>query len=324
MRRREFIALVGAAAAWPLAARAQQAAMPVVGYFSSGRADTASYLAAEFGEGLAAAGFVEGKDVSIEYRWADRQLERLPALAVDLVQRRVNVIFAVGRAVLRAVRSSTEIVPIVAVDLESDPVDEGIAASLAHPGGNVTGLFLAFPQFATIWLGLLKETIPQLSRVAVLWDPTTGSMHKKAVEAAAEAPKVSLEVLEVQIPSDVDEAFNAARRSGADAVLMLASPLFQLTRQKAAELAILHKLPTIYVDSEFARAGGLMVYGPNLRGMFRQVGVMTAKVLHGTKPADLPIERPTKFELVINLKTAKTLGLTIPQTLLARADEVIE
>jgi putative ABC transport system substrate-binding protein len=324
MRRREFIALVGAAAAWPLAARAQQAAMPVVGYFSSGRADTASFLAAEFREGLAAAGFVEGKDVSIEYRWADRQLERLPALAVDLVQRRVNVIFAVGRAVLRAVRSSTEIVPIVAVDLESDPVDEGIAASLAHPGGNVTGLFLAFPEFATIWLGLLKETIPQLSRVAVLWDPTTGSMHKKAVEAAAEAPKVSLEVLEVQIPSDVDEAFNAAKRSGADAVLVLASPLFQLTRQKAAELAILHKLPTIYVDSEFARAGGLMVYGPNLRGMFRQVGVMTAKVLHGTKPADLPIERPTKFELVINLKTAKTLGLTIPQTLLARADEVIE
>jgi len=324
MRRREFVALVGAAAAWPLAARAQQAAMPVVGYFSSGRADTASYLAAEFREGLAAAGFVDGKDVSIEYRWADRQLERLPALAVDLVQRRVNVIFAVGRAVLRAVRSSTEIVPIVAVDLESDPVDEGIAASLAHPSGNVTGLFLAFPEFATMWLGVLKETIPQLSRVAVLWDPTTGSMHKKAVEAAAEAPKVSLEVLEVQIPSDVDEAFNAARRSGADAVLMLASPLFQLTRQKAAELAILHKLPTIYVDSEFARAGGLMVYGPNLRGMFRQVGVMTAKVLHGTKPADLPIERPTKFELVINLKTAKTLGLTIPQTLLARADEVIE
>jgi putative ABC transport system substrate-binding protein len=323
--RRQFIgALGGASLAWPITARAQQPRMPVVGYLSSNRADAVSQFTSPFREGLAAAGFVEDKDVSIEYRWADRNLERVPTLALELIQLRVNVIFAVGHPVLLAVRSVTQTVPIVAVDLNSDPVDSGMAAGLAHPGGNVTGVFLAFPEFATKWLELLKETNPQLSRVAVLWDPSTGPMQQKAVKGAAELLKVPLEFLEVQSPSDFDKAFKAASRRGADAVLMLLSAVTFSMLQKAAELAILHNLPAVSMATDFARAGGLFAYGPDFPGIFRQGGVMTAKVLRGTKPADLPIERPTKFVLVINLKTAKALGLTIPQTLLVAADEVIE
>jgi ABC-type uncharacterized transport system substrate-binding protein len=323
--RREFISALGSMAlAWPLTAHAQQAGKPVVGYLSSNRADVVSQYVAALREGLAAAGFVEGKDVTMEYRWADRRLERLPALALDLIQRRVNIIFVAGYQVLLAVRSATQTIPIVAIDLESDPVDSGMVATFAHPGGNVTGVFLAFPEFATKWLELLKQTVPQLSRAAVLWDPSSSSMQKKAVEDATKTLKVSLEVLEVQTPSDVDEAFNSASRRGADAVLILGSARTVPLLPKEAELAILHKLPAVYVDSEFARVGGLMSYGPNVLGTFRQAGIMAAKVLQGTKPADLPIELPTKFELVINLKTAKALGLTIPQTLLLSADEVIE
>lgn len=225
---------------------------------------------------------------------------------------------------LRAVRSATQTIPIVAVDLNSDPVEGGVVASFAHPGGNVTGVFLAFPEFASKWLELLNETIPQFSRIAILWDPTTGSLQKKSVEDAAALLKLSLEVLEVQAPSDFDDAFHSASQRGVDAVLMLGSPLMLVMAQKAADLAIHHNLPVFYWASEFARAGGLMSYGPNLHDTFRQAGVVTAKILQGTKPADLPIERPTRFELVINLKTAKALGMTIPQRLLVAADEVIE
>ena len=239
MRRRDFITLTGSAAiAWPLAAHGQPPLLPVVGYFSSSSADTVSRLVDEFRQGLAASGFVEGKTVSIEYRWAERHLERIPALALDLVQRRVNVIFAVGEAVLRAAWSATRTIPIVAADLSSDPVEGGMAASFAHPGGNVTGIFLAFREFAAKWLDLLKEMIPRLSRVAVLWDPSTGQQQKRSVEGAAEQLKVTLEVMEVRSPSDLDEAFRSASQRGADAVLMLGSPLF--LGQKAADLAISH------------------------------------------------------------------------------------
>ena len=325
MRRRDFITLTGGAAmAWPLAARGQQPTLPVVGYFSTSSADTVPWLVDAFREGLAVSGFIEGKTVSIEYRWAERHLERLPTLSLDLVQRRVNVIFPVGEAVLRAAWSATRTIPIVAADMNSDPVEGGMAASLAHPGGNVTGVFLAFKEFAAKWLDLLKEVIPQLSHVAVLQDPSTGQRQKRSVEGAAEQLKVALEVLEVRSPSDLDEAFNLASQRGVDAVLMLGSPLFLVTAKKAADLAISHRLPAFYWASDFARAGGLMTYGPNLPDTFRQAGVMVGKVLHGTKPADLPIELPTKFEMAINLKTAKALGLEIPSRLVITADEVIE
>jgi putative ABC transport system substrate-binding protein len=325
MRRRDFITLTGGAAiAWPLAAHGQQPTLPVIGYFSTSSADTVPWLVAAFREGLAVSGFIEGKTVSIEYRWAERHLERLPALALDLVQRRVNVIFPVGEAALRAAWSATPTIPIVAADLNSDPVEGGMAASFAHPGGNVTGTFLAFKEFAAKWLDLLKEIIPQLSRVAVLSDPSAGQMQVRSIEWAAEQLKVAIEVLGVRSPSDLDEAFNLASRRGVDAVLMLASPLFLVTAKKAADLAISHRLPAFYFASDFARAGGLMTYGPNLPDTFRQTGVMVGKVLHGAKPADLPIELPTKFEMAINLKTAKALGITVPDKLLSTADEVIE
>jgi putative tryptophan/tyrosine transport system substrate-binding protein len=325
MRRRDFITLTGGAAmAWPFAAHGRQPTLPVVGYFSTSSADTVPWFVDAFREGLAVSDFIEGKTVSIEYRWAERHLERLPALALDLVQRRVNVIFAVGEAVLRAAWAATRTTPIVAVDLNADPIEGGMAASFAHPGGNVTGIFLAFKEFAAKWLDLLKEIIPQLSRVAILSDPSTGQQQRRSVEGAAEQLKVALEVLEVRSPSDLDEAFNLASQRGVDAVLMLASPLFLVTAKKAADLAISHRLPAFYFASDFARAGGLMTYGPNLPDTFRQAGVMTSKVLHGTKPADLPIELPTKFEMVINLKTAKALRLEIPSRLVITADEVIE
>ena len=325
MRRRDFITLTGGAAmAWPFAAHGQQPTLPVVGYFSTSSADTVPWFVDAFREGLAVSDFIEGKTVSIEYRWAERHLERLPALALDLVQRRVNVIFAVGEAVLRAAWAATRTIPIVAVDLNADPIEGGMAASFAHPGGNVTGIFLAFKEFAAKWLDLLKEIIPQLSRVAILSDPSTGQQQRRSVEVAAEQLKVALEVLEVRSPSDLDEAFNLASQRGVDAVLMLASPLFLVTAKKAADLAISHRLPAFYFASDFARAGGLMTYGPNLPDTFRQAGVMTSKVLYGTKPADLPIELPTKFEMVINLKTAKALRLEIPSRLVITANEVIE
>jgi putative tryptophan/tyrosine transport system substrate-binding protein len=209
-------------------------------------------------------------------------------------------------------------------DLESDPVDTGWAVSLAHPGGNITGVFMVFPDFASKWLELLKDTLPQLSHVAVLWDSSTGLFQKKAIEDAAQGSKIALEIMEVRTPSDLDGAFNSAKRGGAESVVMLSSPLISANVRKEAELAILHNLPVITLFPDFARAGGLMAYGPNLLGAIRDAGGMIAKVLQGRQPADLPIQRPTKFELVINLKTAKALGLTLPNTILALADEAIE
>jgi putative tryptophan/tyrosine transport system substrate-binding protein len=326
VRRREFITLIGGTAAFlPFAASAQRPDLPLVAYLSFNRADATSQIpAAAAQEGLAAAGFARGKDYSMEYRWADQQLDRMPTLALDLIQRKPTVIFASGNAALQAVWAATRIIPIVAVDLTNDPVEDGMVESFAHPGGNVTGVFQAFPELASKWLQLLKEVQPQLSRVVVLWDHSTGTMQRKSVENAGNLLKVSLDILEVSTPSDFDQAFRAASQRGAGAILMLGSPLGLQAARIIAELGIQHHLPAFYWAANFARAGGLMAYGPNLLDTYRQAGVMTGKVLNGAQPADLPIEQPVKFELIINLRTAKTLGLTIPQTLLISADEVIE
>ena len=262
--------------------------------------------------------------VEIVLRVADGDPSRIIPLVTEVIASKVDVLFPVGPAVMRAARSATQTIPIVGNDLESDPVDAGWVASLAHPGGNITGVFMAFPDFATKWLGLLKDTVPQLSRVAILWDPSTGLVQKKAIEDAAKASKVTLETMEVQTSSDLDGAFNSAKRGGADAVVMLSSPVISANVRKEAELAMLHNLPVITLFPDFPRAGGLMAYGPNLLGVFRDTGRMIAKVLQGMKPADLPIQRPTKFELVINLKTAKALGLKPSDNFLTLADEIIE
>jgi putative ABC transport system substrate-binding protein len=257
-------------------------------------------------------------------RVADGDPSRFTPLVTEVIASKVDVFFAIGPAMVRAARSATQTIPIVANDLESDPVDAGWAASLSHPGGNITGVFMAFPDFATKWLELLKDALPQLSRVALLWDPSTGSFQKESIEAAAKASKLAAETIEVRTPSDLDGAFNSAKQGGADALVMLSSPLISANVHKEADLAILHNLPVITLFSDFPRAGGLMAYGPDLLGGIRDAGGMIAKVLRGTKPADLPIQRPSKFDLVINRKTAKTLGLTLPNTILALADEVIE
>jgi putative tryptophan/tyrosine transport system substrate-binding protein len=322
-KRREFITLVGGAAvAWPLAARAQQAgSVPRIGVLYPGPQAGAPPRVQALLDGLRAGGYSQ---VEIVLRVADGDPSRIIPLMTEVIASKVDVFCAIGPAVTRAARSATETLPIVATDLESDPVDTGWAASLAHPGGNVTGVFMAYPDFAAKWLGLLKDMLPSLSRVAVLWDPSTGLLQKKAIEAAAKASNLALETIEVRAASDLDGAFASAKRGGADGLVMLSSPLIPPNVRKEAELAILHKLPVITLFSDFPRAGGLIAYGPNLLGVFRDNGVMIAKVLQGSKPADMPIQRPSKFELVINHKTADALGLTLPGTLLALADEVIE
>jgi putative ABC transport system substrate-binding protein len=255
---------------------------------------------------------------------ADGDLARLPSLATDLVGNRVDVILAAGPPAVQAARAATASVPVIAVDLESDPVASGLAASLARPGGNVTGVFLDFPDFSAKCLQLLTEAIPALARVGVLWDPSTGSLQLDAVEAAARSLGVSLEVLEANRVADIAEAFYALDRSRIQGALILSSPLFGSNPQLVADLAIRRHVPTISLFPDIAREGGLLAYGPDIQGLYRQIGVMARKVLRGAKPAELPVERPTRFQLVANLRTAKALGLEIPATLLARADEVIE
>jgi putative tryptophan/tyrosine transport system substrate-binding protein len=268
-------------------------------------------------------GYVEGQNLAIEYRYAEDRAERLPHLAVALVRLQVDVIFASAPAAVRAAMQATGTVPIVAIDLETDPVASGLVASLGRPGGNLTGLFLAMPEFSGKWLQLLQEAVPWASRVAVLGDPTINAPQFNAMEAAAQALAVPLQSLEVHGATDFEHAFEVATREGAGALLLLSSPLVTREGRRLAELAAKHRLPAISPFPSFAEAGGLMAYGPSVMDMGRRCAVLVDKILKGAKPGDLPIERPTKFELIINLKTAQALGLTIPPTLLFQADEVI-
>jgi putative ABC transport system substrate-binding protein len=249
---------------------------------------------------------------------------RIAPLAAEILRAKVDVVFAIGREILEAFRSTTSTVSIVAMDLESDPVASGMVISVTHPGGNVTGVFFDFPGFTTKWLELLKEINPKLSHVAVLWDAATGSSQLNALQKAATPLDIQIGILEVRRQSEFAGAFASARERRSDAMLMLSSPLVSTNGQILAELAIAHGLPAVTLFPDFARAGGLLAYGPNLLDMYRQSGVMMGKVLKGTKPAELPIERPTNFQLVLNLKTAKALGISIPTSVLLRADEVIE
>jgi putative ABC transport system substrate-binding protein len=328
MRRREFVWLLGGVATsmfWPPAARAQQISkVPRIGFLYPGpRAAVAARIEAML-NGLRAAGYSAPAQVELIVRVAEGDPTRVAPMAAEIVGQSVDVIFANGPAVLQAVRSATQSIAIVALDLETDPVASGLVASVAHPGGNITGLFLDFPDFTAKWLELLKESNAKLSRVAVLWDPATGPTQMKAVEQAAGSLNIQLDVSEVRTASDFDAAFASASRRGAGAALLLSSPLIAPNVQILAELAILHRLPAITLFPDFARAGGLLAYGPNLLDMYRQTGFMGGKILQGAKPAELPIERPTRFELVLNLRTAKTLGISIPTSILLRADEVIE
>jgi putative ABC transport system substrate-binding protein len=326
MKRREFLGLLGGAAAtWPLVARAQQTSrVPQIGFLYPGVAASAVTRIAVLREGLRAVGYSDADRVEILARSSEGDPAQLAPLAADLVERKVDVIVAVSPSAVRAAKSTTAVIPIIANDLESDPVGSGFVASLPHPGGNITGVFSDFPDFGMKWLELLKEAIPALSSAIVLWDPATGPVQLDAVETAGQLLKVKLEVVEIRAIADLERVFETAGERRPDAILILSSPIFGTNPKLIAELTLAHYIPTVTLFSEIARAGGLMAYGPNLLGTFHQTGTMVGKILQGSRPADLPVERPTKFEMVINLKTAKALGLSLPTSVLLRADEVIE
>ena len=326
MKRREFITLLGgAAAAWPLAARAQQPPKTAkVGILYPGMAVALPSRLAGLREGLRAAGHPEPDNIELLSRAADGDPKRIASLAMELAERKVDVMVAISPAAVHAALAASAAIPIIALDLESDPIASGLIKSLSRPGGQVTGVFFDFPEFGKKWLELLKEAMPQLARVAVLWDPATGTVQMKAVESASKLLNVKLEILEVRGTANLDDSILAAGRKGVDALLMLSSPVFGTNPERIAGLTLGLRLPAVSLFPDFARAGGLIAYGVDPVNNFRQGAALVAKVLRGTKPAELPAELPTKFELVINMKTAKNLGITFPTAILLRADEVIE
>ena len=322
MRRRDFLSVIVGATAWPLAARAQQTAMAVVGNLSV--AGDVPPNAAAFQRGLAEAGYVEGKNVTIERRWANFKRELLPEFASDLVRRKVNVILADTPEAVVAARNATTSIPIVAIDLESDPLAKGYVKSLARPGGNMTGMFLDLPELSGKQVGLLKEVVPRLSRIAVFGISGLNAAQFAATEMAVRTLALEAEIMEVRGADDFESALEAARTRQVEAGILLSSPLVYVASKQIGELALAKRLPLISLFDVFPKSGGLISYGPNVREIFRRSGEYVAKILHGAKPTDLPIQRPEKFDLVINLKTAAALGLSPPPLLLATADEAIE
>ena len=326
MRRREFIALFGGAAAWPLAARGQQSGMPVVGYLEAGLPEALAHRLAAFRKGLSETGYVEGQNVAIEYRWAQDQYDRLPELAADLVRRRVAVIATPGSAQgSLAAQAATTTIPIV-FSTGVDPVKVGLVASLNRPGGNVTGVSSMTGELGAKQLGLLHELLPGATRFAVLANPNNAMTEAviKDLHTAALAISVQIDVFNAGTNRDIDTVFASLVQKRIDALLVSPDPLFSNRRGQLVTLATYHRIPAIYFSREFAEVGGLMSYGTSQTDIFHQVGIYVGRILKGEKPADMPILRATRFELVINLQTAKTLGLTIPPGVLAIADEVIE
>jgi ABC-type uncharacterized transport system substrate-binding protein len=327
MKRRQFITLIGGAAAWPVAARAQQTPMPVIGFLNASSPAPAAPNLGAYRRGLNEASYVEGQNVAIEFRWAEDRFDRLGELAADLVRRRVNVIAAPGSILAAlAAKAATTTIPVI-FGIAEDPVRRGLVASLARPGGNVTGVSFFNAELVEKQLGLLRELVPGAGRVAVFINPADAARAEailQSVKAAARLIGLQITVFSTSTSGEIDAAFASLAHERADALLIGADPFFSSRRVQLATMAARHMIPLTSSNRQTTEAGGLMSYGTSAADMYRHVGRYTGLILRGAKPADLPVEQPTKFELVINLQTAKLLGLDVPPTLLARADEVIE
>jgi putative ABC transport system substrate-binding protein len=323
LERRTFITLVsGGLLAAPLAAGAPQTGkVPRVGYVTS---SARSVNVDAFDQGLRDLGHRIGQDIIVEYRFAEGRIDRLPALVDELLRLKVDVLYAPSPQALRTASQATGTVPIVGVDLETDPVVAGWVKNLARPGGNITGFFLDLPELSGKLIQFLTEAVPRRQRVAVLWDAVVGASQFKATESAARAVRLKLQSLPFRQPEDFAASFEAARNQRAQALVLLSAPSVFLNLNRLADLALQYRLPAICVFPQFADAGGLMGYGPNLPDLFRQAATYVDRILKGTRPADLPIQRPVVFKLAVNMKTVKALGLTIAPSFLARADKIIE
>jgi ABC-type uncharacterized transport system substrate-binding protein len=324
VHRRSFITLLGGAAAWPMAARAQQPAMPVIGFLRSSSAANSTHFVGAFQRGLGEAGFVEGKNVAIDYHWTEDQPDRLPAIAVELVQRRVAAIVATGIA-MPALKAATAAVPIIFVT-GYDPVRTGFVTSLSRPGGNVTGVVFTITDLVAKRLALLHELVPKAAVIAVLLDPNQQDVEAELREAEAAGRGLERKILIVKATTDREfkPAFAAMMQAGAGALLVGGGPVFMNQRRQLVALAVRHGLPASFPTRDYPDAGGLMSYGPSISDAYRRAGTYAGRILKGEKPGDLPVELASKFDLIINLATAKAIDLEIPATLLARADEVIE
>jgi putative ABC transport system substrate-binding protein len=298
--------------------------VPVIGFLHPGFPESGSPVFDALGQGLRDVGYVEGETVRVEARWARGRPDSLPQLTQELIQLHADILVATARPSIEAARAATTDLPIVANDLESDPVASGYVASLAHPGGNLTGLFLDAPTLCGKWLQQIGDIVPNVKKIAVLWDATTGTYQLDAIKAAAKTASIDLLVMEFRDSLGMETALESGLKQEPQAIIQLGSPLIRQAGPRIAEVSSSRRIPGISQFRTFPDGGGLMSYGPDLINLYRRLGPYIAKILHGARPADLPIERPTKFELVINLKTAKALGMKIPASLLAGADEVIE
>jgi putative ABC transport system substrate-binding protein len=328
MKRRAFIAGLGATATWPHAARAQTKKMLRIGMLVPGPTERFASLDAALQQGLRELGYTEGQNITIERRFGDWKLDRLPDLAAELVRLKVDVIVASSTPAAHAAQQATSTIPIVVVAM-GDPVSDGLVANLARPGGNITGMTFLGPELVAKRLGLLKQIVPALSRVVALWHPAAYGEHTmrdilKEAELTAQALKLELQLVPASAPDDFESAFSAIESARADALVVFPSPMLFGEHARIVKLAARTRLPAMYQAREFVDAGGLASYGANLADLFRRSAIYVDKILKGTKPADLPVERPTKFEFIINLKTAKTFGLDVPLQLQQLADEVIE
>jgi putative ABC transport system substrate-binding protein len=326
MNRREFVQLLGGAAVvWPFAARAQQKAMPVIGFLGSRSPGESASLVAALRQGLGETGYVERQNLAIEYCWAEGQYDRLPELAADLVRRNVDAIVAGGAPATRAAKDATSTIPIV-FNTGTDPVADGLVASLARPGGNLTGVTGLTVEMLPKLLELLSDLTPQAKVIAALVNPNNPNTERNIgdMQEAARAKGMQLHILKADSKYEIDAAFATLDALHAGALLVVSDPFFLTGRKQLVALAARHAVPAMYIAREFAVEGGLISYGSNIPSIYRQLGIYTGRILKGESPADLPVMQPTRFELVVNLKTARGLGLSIPQTILAFADEIIE